>query len=146
MLILIDHMCLIKIVWWKGCVHFRHLTFLLLSIVGYLWVLSSRSFERTVIHSYLNNSPIFPFLSLKFMQMEKQVHDPKHSYPLSTSVSVLFPFLFPFTSFPTSCLLFSFPLLSSVHYMLTQICQTFVDEEKQIQVIKFLCLKNANLF
>lgn len=117
MLILIDHMCLIKIVWWKGCGHFRHLTFLLPSIVGYLWVLSSRSFERTAIHSYLNNPPIFPSLSLIIMQMEKQVHDLKHSHPLSTSVSTPLPFSLPLPSLShfLSALHFPSPLLCSLY-------------------------------
>lgn len=143
MFILIDHMCLIKLVWWKGCGYFRHLTFLLPSIIECLWVLSSRSFEGTVIHSYLKNpwKEIFPCLSLIMMQMENQGHDLKHSDPLPTSGStpLSFSLPFPFLSHFLSAL--QFPSPPSVYYMLTQICQIFADKHKQIQVIKFLCLK-----
>lgn len=117
MFILIDHMCLIQIVWWKGCGHFRHLTFLLPSIIWCLWVLSSRSFEGTVIHSYLKNPPIFPCLSLIMMQMENQGHDLKHSDPLSTSVStpVSFSLPLPFLSHFLSALQFPSPPLCSLY-------------------------------
>lgn len=110
MFILIDHMCSIKIVWWKGCGHFRHLTFLLPSIVGCLWVLSSRSFEGTVIHSYLKKSTN---VSMAFFDNDANGKTSPRPQALSSSIHIC---LYSSSLFSSPSLPFPLPLCPSASF------------------------------